>query len=139
MYNPYNAYQNPYSQMPQPYTSQSFFNQPSQNILPPQQVIQVNGKQSVDAIRMSPNSSVLLMDNSAPIVWLCVSDGVGNVTSTAYDIMKHQETPPVDTKSLEMRVSKLEEIINDQSHVTSSEQSSNTEKPAEHKADAKYY
>ena len=123
MYNPYNAYQNPYSQMPQPYTSQSFFNQPSQNILPPQQVIQVNGKQSVDAIRMSPNSSVLLMDNSAPIVWLCVSDGVGNVTSTAYDIMKHQETPPVDTKSLEMRVSKLEEIINDQSHVTSSEQS----------------
>lgn len=139
MYNPYNAYQNPYSQMPQPYTSQSFFNQPSQNILPPQQVIQVNGKQSVDAIRMSPNSSVLLMDNSAPIVWLCVSDGVGNVTSTAYDIMKHQETPPVDTKSLEMRVSKLEEIINDQSHVTSSEQSSNAEKPAEHKADAKYY
>ena len=139
MYNPYNAYQNPYSQMPQPYTSQSFFNQPSQNILPPQQVIQVNGKQSVDAIRMSPNSSVLLMDNSAPIVWLCVSDGVGNVTSTAYDIMKHQETPPVDTKSLEMRVSKLEEIINDQSHVTSSEQSSNAEKHAEHKADAKYY
>lgn len=139
MYNPYNAYQNPYSQMPQPYTSQSFFNQPSQNILPPQQVIQVNGKQSVDAIRMSPNSSVLLMDNSAPIVWLCVSDGVGNVTSTAYDIMKHQETPPVDTKSLEMRVSKLEEIINDQSHVTSFEQSSNAEKPAEHKADAKYY
>lgn len=139
MYNPYNAYQNPYSQMPQPYTSQSFFNQPSQNILPPQQVIQVNGKQSVDAIRMSPNSSVLLMDNSAPIVWLCVSDGVGNVTSTAYDIMKHQETPPVDTKSLEMRVSKLEEIINDQSHVTSSEHSSNAEKPAEHKADAKYY
>ena len=139
MYNPYNAYQNPYSQMPQPYTSQSFFNQPSQNILPPQQVIQVNGKQSVDAIRMSPNSSVLLMDNSAPIVWLCVSDGVGNVTSTAYDIMKHQETPPVDTKSLEIRVSKLEEIINDQSHVTSSEQSSNAEKPAEHKADAKYY
>jgi len=139
MYNPYNAYQNPYSQMPQPYTSQSFFNQSSQNILPPQQVIQVNGKQSVDAIRMSPNSSVLLMDNSAPIVWLCVSDGVGNVTSTAYDIMKHQETPPVDTKSLEMRVSKLEEIINDQSHVTSSKQSSNAEKPAEHKADAKYY
>lgn len=136
MYNPYNLYQNPYTQMPQPYTNQTFYGQQQQNTLPPQQVIQVNGKQSVDAIRMSPNSSVLLMDNSAPLVWLCVSDGVGNVTSTPYDIMKHQETPPVDTKSLEARVTKLEELIHAQSYVASPEQSSNAEKHTEHKANA---
>lgn len=86
-------------------------NQFTQGVLPPQSVIQVNGKSSVDALRMSPNSSVLLMDSSAPIVWLCTSDGIGNVTSVAYDITKHEEQPPVDVKSLESRIGNIETIL----------------------------
>lgn len=43
--------------------------------LPPQQILQANGKASIDAIRMSPNSSVLIADTTEPIVWKCVSDG----------------------------------------------------------------
>ena len=82
-------------------------------ILPPQQVIQVNGKASVDRIQLSPNSSVLLMDTSAPIVWLCVSDGVGNVASTPYDISVHKDTPQPDVDSIEQRLAKLEKMISD--------------------------
>ena len=59
---------------------------PRQNVLPAQQVIQVNGKASVDTIQLAPNSSVLVMDTSAPLVWLCISDGVGRGTSAPYDI-----------------------------------------------------
>ena len=81
------------------------------NVLPQQQVIQVNGKSSVDSIQMAPNSSVLLMDTSAPIVWLCVSDGVGNVTSTPYDISIHQEKPPVDMQSIEQRLAAVESSL----------------------------
>jgi hypothetical protein len=74
-------------------------------------VIQVNGKASVDTIQLAPNSSILLMDTSAPIVWLCVSDGIGKVTATPYDITLHQEKPPVDVSTIETRVTRIEEMI----------------------------
>jgi len=91
-------YNNPYfPQMPQ-----------QASILPHQQIIQVNGKASVDTIQLAPNSSVLVMDTSAPIVWMCVSDGIGKVTSTPYDIVMHKEDPPADMKSIEERLANLE-------------------------------
>lgn len=93
MYNPYQGYIQP------------------QNILPQQQIIQVNGKTSVDTIRMAPNSSILVMDTSAPIVWMCVSDGVGNVTSTPYDISIHEEAPAPSMNDIEARISNIEKMI----------------------------
>ena len=80
--------------------------------LPRQQVVQVNGKASVDTIRLAPNSSILVMDTTAPIVWMCVSDGVGKVTATPYDISEHKDPPPIDTKSMEERISKVENAVN---------------------------
>ena len=85
------------------------------NVLPAQQVIQVAGRQSIDTLQMSPNSSVLIMDTSAPIVWLCVSDGLGKVTATAYDITIHQDSPPFDiagfAESVEGRLKELESKV----------------------------
>ena len=63
--------------------------------------------------RMLPNSSVLLLDELEPIVYLAQTDGAGYKTITAYDIQLHQELPPVDTRSLEQRISKLEERLNE--------------------------
>lgn len=95
MFNPYQQYQNLF--------------QP--NILPQQQIVQVNGKASVDTIQLAPNSSILVMDTSAPIVWMCVSDGVGKVTATPYDISIHKETPPPDLNNIEDRISAIEKTI----------------------------
>ena len=81
------------------------------NTLPQQQIIQVNGKASVDTIQMAPNSSILVMDTSAPIVWMCISDGVGKVSATPYDIKVHEDAPPVDVQNIEQRIKKLENII----------------------------
>lgn len=78
-----------------------------------QQVVRVNGKNGADTYQLPPNSSILLLDESAPIIWLKTTDGAGYATVAAYDIVPHQEEIPVDTKSLEIRISKLEEIIND--------------------------
>lgn len=83
----------------------------NQNVLPQQQIIQVNGKASVDTIQLAPNSSVLVMDTSAPIVWMCVSDGVGKVTSTPYSITLYKEEPPVDLKSIEHRLIAIESAM----------------------------
>lgn len=107
----YNPYQQGFTYPYQQYTGQNMAGNTvptSQNTLPHQQVIQVNGKASVDQIQLAPNSSVLVMDTSAPIVWLCVSDGVGRVTSTPYDITEHKETPPVDMQNILERVAALE-------------------------------
>ena len=65
-------------------------------ILPPQQILQANGKASIDMIRMSPNSSVLIADTTEPIVWKCVSDGLGNVTAEAFDITHHKSEEEVE-------------------------------------------
>lgn len=91
---------------PQP----QYFNQ--NNFAPRYEVIQVNGEGGVDAFQMGPNSSVLLLDKTAPIVWLVQSDGAGYKVKTPYDISPHQAVPPADINSLEQRLSKLEEIIN---------------------------
>ena len=81
------------------------------NVLPPQQVIQVDGRASIDTLQMSPNSSILIKDKSQPIVWFCVSDGLGKVTASAYDITPHQDIPPVDVNALEERISALETMF----------------------------
>lgn len=101
-YNPYQYYQPPQPQ--------------SQNLLPPQQIMQTNGRPTFEAFKMSPNSSILLADTTAPIVWKCTTDGLGNVTSEAFDITPHKETPVIDTTAIlrEMndRITRLEEIAN---------------------------
>ena len=95
------------------FTNPQYSQQPSMpNMLPPQQVVQANGKASISALRMSPNSSVLIMDTTAPIVWLCTSDGLGNVTPVAYDITPHKETPVPDMSNFEQRLSAVESSVN---------------------------
>lgn len=90
--------------------------------LPPQQILQANGESSIKAIRMSPNSSVLIADTTQPIVWKCVSDGLGNVTAEAFDITHHKTEEEVEkentnnlltdiSKRLERLESKYESFI----------------------------
>ena len=85
-YNPYMPTTQYQSSMPQQY----LMPQQSTPSLPAQQILKVNGEESVKQVRMAPNSSALAMDTTAPIVWLLVSDGVGSVTSTPYDISEHK-------------------------------------------------
>lgn len=115
-YNPQNYYDMLRAQMfaqqaPQQPTAQAA------NVLPPQQVPQIEGRKSIDNLKMSPNSSVLLMDKTVPIIWLCVSDGLGSITATAYDISLHQDVPPFDVagfaQTVEERLQALESKISE--------------------------
>ena len=85
------------------------------NVLPAQQILQANGKASIDMIRLAPNSSVLIADTTAPIVWRCTSDSLGNVTSEAFDIIPHKDEEQIKQESLEQRIARLEAIISEQS------------------------
>ena len=79
--------------------------------LPPQQILQANGKASIDAIRMSPNSSVLIADTTKPIVWKCVSDGLGNVTAEAFDISHHKTEEEVEKENTNNLLNEISERL----------------------------
>jgi len=79
--------------------------------LQPQQVLQVNGKTSVEQLKLAPNSSLLAMDTTAPIVWLCKTDSIGAIQAIAYDITPHVEKPPVDVNALEERLIAIESLL----------------------------
>lgn len=108
----YPLYTNPYQPVFSPFAMPQPAPQP-QNVLPAQQVLQANGKQSIDGLRMAPNSSVLVMDTTAPIVWLCTSDGLGNVTSAPYDITPHKDAKPAEIGDLESRLATVERSVNE--------------------------
>ena len=86
-----------------------------QSMLPPaqSQVIRVNGENGAKAFNLGANSSALLLDESGLMVWLVTSDGAGYKTVSAYDITPHQTKPVPDFGSLETRIKRLEDMIND--------------------------
>ena len=83
------------------------------NIIQPSQVIKVNGENGARAFSIGANSSALLLDESGLLVWLVTSDGAGYKTVTPYDITPHQVAPAPDFGSLESRIKRLEELVND--------------------------
>lgn len=94
---PYAPYQQPF-QMPQPQT---------------QQVVRVSGENGARAYQIGPNSSALLLDESGTMIWLCTTDGAGYKTVSAYDIAPHQTAPPIDYDTIEQRLKRLEEFVNE--------------------------
>ena len=98
-------FQNPYMPygMPQPMIQPAL----------PVQVTKVNGENGARAYQIGANSSALLLDESGLLVWLVTSDGAGYKTVTPYDIKPHQTAPAPDYGSLEGRIKRLEEIVNE--------------------------
>ena len=83
-------------------------------------VVEVTGRAGADAYQLGPDSSILLLDNTAPIVWLVKTDGAGYKTVSAYDIKPHETVPAPDYGSLEDRIKRLEMIVNGNSRDTAS-------------------
>jgi hypothetical protein len=95
---------NPYGVMPMPY-------QPPRPALPQQQVITVAGPDSLAQIQMGPNSTQLVMEQAAPVVYLVQTDGVGKVSWTAYDITPHKDAAQVQQESIDKRIAALEAAV----------------------------
>lgn len=81
-------------------------------MIPRQEITRVNGRNGAMSIQMAPNSGVLVLDETAPLVWLCQTDGAGYLTVTPFDIALHQEAPQVSVNDLSARLTRLEEIVN---------------------------
>lgn len=101
-----NPYLNQYAQYPN-------YQQQIQQQLPQQQVVKVNGENGAKAFSMGANSSALLLDECGTIVWLKCTDGAGYATVTPYDIAPHKIAPTQEYVTLESRITKLEETLNE--------------------------
>ena len=107
MFNPqYNQFA-PSFMMPQTQPFQSWGQSPQR-----QEIIRVNGENGAKAFQLAPNSSALLLDESAPLVWLVQTDGAGYKTTTPYTIAPYQAQPAPDYNGLEERIKRLEDMLN---------------------------
>lgn len=84
-------------------------------------IIRVNGENGARSLQMSPNSEMLALDTTAPIVWLAQTDGAGYLTVTAFDISQHQEKPPIDLNNLLKDVEELKRKVYGESNSTNAE------------------
>lgn len=87
------------------------FNYAPQPMLQRYEIIKVNGEAGARNFRMLPNSNALLLDETAPIVWLAQSDGTGYMTVTPYDLSLHTPPETIDINALAARVQQLEEEL----------------------------
>ena len=98
------------------------------------EVIQVAGRAGAENLRMGPNSSALVLDNTAPIIWFVKTDGSGLINATPYDYTPHIDPPPVDLNDIQQRLISLEEKLNNvQSNTRPTKQrnNNNSDKSAE--------
>lgn len=82
-----------------------------QQVRPQQQVLHVSGKEGLQALRLAPDSSALVLDDTAPLVWLCQTDSAGYMTQTAYSIAPYVEPEPIDLNALNARLERLEVLL----------------------------
>ena len=73
------------------------------------EIIKVNGQAGAQSLRLAPNSTLLALDTTAPLVWLCQADGAGYFTPEPYTITPYQATTP--ESDIEKRLTRLEGII----------------------------
>lgn len=89
---------------------------------PRMEIIKVNGRNGAESLQIAPNSSALLLDTTASIVWFVQTDGAGYKTVTPYAISPYQPEPTVDVNSLELRIKKLEDMLSAKSNNGANEQ-----------------
>lgn len=96
------------------------YQQPVQMNQQAQQIVKVNGQESARMYAMQPSSSALLLDENRPIVYLVQTDGPGYKTVSPYEIKPYEPEPTVDVITLEQRIKRLEDMLNE-SYFTSNE------------------
>lgn len=99
-----------------PYGSGINYMQPLQiqapSIAPqPQHIDRVHGEAGVDQYQMAPNSDVLLLDETAPMIWFVQTDAAGYKIKHPYDIIPHEKKEEPSVSSIEEKYNALEERL----------------------------
>lgn len=81
---------------------------------PNMNIIHVSGESGARGCQIPPNSSVIVLDDSAPLIWLIQTDMAGYKTKVLpYSIEPYEIPKPIDPKLILERLDRLEEKINE--------------------------
>ena len=106
----------------------------NQQMPPTQQgskIDRVNGKEGAEAYFLMPNSEVLLLDTTNPIVWLKQTDSAGYGTVTGFNVIPLKDDADVsknDYSELEQRIANIEQILDGMTY-EQSEKQQNVQQP----------
>lgn len=118
MFSPF-TYNNPYnSYYPASPAGNSNPYQPAQR----QEISKVSGENGAKAFPLPPRSSILLLDENNPVIWLKQTDDAGYPSLSAYQITPYTPEEQPNTSDLEKRISRLEALFNESNTANVKEQ-----------------
>jgi hypothetical protein len=92
----------------------------------------VNGKEGAEAYFLMPNSEVLLLDTTNPIVWLKQTDSAGYSTVTGFNVIPlkdNAEESQQDYSALEQRITYIEQILDGMTYEQPEQKQQNVQQP----------
>ena len=92
-----------------------------------QQIVKVNGINGANAYQLMPNSSILLLDETAPRLFLAQTDGAGYKTISAYKLEPYVEEKQPELSEIVDRITKLEETVNAKSNTSNAKRKQSAE------------
>ena len=119
----------------QPMNYQQMRGMMNQQMQPMQQsskIDRVNGKEGAEAYFLMPNSEVLLLDTTNPIVWLKQTDSAGYGTVTGFNVIPLKENvdePQNDYSALEQRIATIEQILDGMTYEQPEQKQQNVQQP----------
>lgn len=119
-----------------PMNYQQMRNMMNQPVQPNQQgsskIDRVNGKEGAEAYFLMPNSEVLLLDTTNPIVWLKQTDSAGYGTVTGFNVIPlkdNAEESQQDYSALEQRITYIEQILDGMTYEQPEQKQQNVQQP----------
>lgn len=88
------------------------------------EIPRVNGQSAAQSYQMPPNSSILLLDENSPIVYLVRTDSACYKRITPYSITEYKEEPTVDSRTLLNRIEAIERRL-DESYTSTATRADN--------------
>ena len=119
----------------QPMNYQQMRGMMNQQMQPMQQgskIDRVNGKEGAEAYFLMPNSEVLLLDTTNPIVWLKQTDSAGYGTVTGFNVIPLKDDTDVsqnDYSALEQRIANIEQILDGMTYEQPEQKQQNVQQP----------
>lgn len=92
----------------------------------------VNGREGAEAYFLMPNSEVLLLDTTNPIVWLKQTDSAGYGTVTGFNVVPLKENADMsqnDYSELERRITEIEQLLDGMTYEQPESKQQNVQPP----------
>lgn len=97
-------------------------------MIPRQEIYHVNGENGARAFQIPPNSSAILLDDSAPLIWVVQTDMNGYKTTVSpYKIEPYELPKPIDPNEILNRLARLEEMLNESNIANAKRENSKSE------------